>query len=284
MKPQVHGDTIDGKIRNHKSGEKCDVIAKISEKYKKWRSDNEFITGVSKRDINKKTRLLNQYKTFVRAINKKPIRGYVFTFQTKLEPTIIEEFLYYLFKDLPILQNKSLKLGPTQAYVDMGFSPSDIDSFEKDVGLDISTKDQDFAISRPVFYVVLPKPTKKVRFKELDVPVVAIEVKTWLDKTMLVGAAGTAERLKSANPNSLFIVVTETTGVGKGVILNKTRIDEIFVLRKQRSHERDDPQKLKPISSDVVWQLFSMVKKHLEKKWVQSSDDALSTGRLIQRN
>jgi len=284
MSQYIHGNNVVDKVSKHTSGEKKDVISKIHRRYLLWRQDNESITGILRRDITKKTKLLNRYKNFVHGLNKKGLGGYVFTFQSKLEPTILEEFLYYLFKDIPVLKGKNLKLGPVDAYVEMGFAPNDIESFEKDVSLDITTKDQDFAISRPVFYVVASEPTETAKYKELSVPIVAIEVKTYLDKTMLVGAAGTAERLKAANPNALFLLVTETTGVGKGVVLGKTKIDEIFVIRKQRSIEKDMPGKLKPIDDQVVWDLFSMVRDHLKRKWIKASDDALSTGRLINRS
>lgn len=42
-----------------------------------------------------------------------------------------------------------------------------------------------------------------------DIPVVAIECKTYLDKTMLEGSSRAAEEVKARNPNGLYIVVME---------------------------------------------------------------------------
>jgi hypothetical protein len=42
-----------------------------------------------------------------------------------------------------------------------------------------------------------------------DIPAIAIECKTYLDKTMLQDASTAAEELKHRNPNAMYIVVAE---------------------------------------------------------------------------
>lgn len=124
----------------------------------------------------------------------------------------------------------------------------------------INVKDQDFAIYREV-QIKADGESKKV-----NVPVVSIECKTYIDKTMLEGSIATAEKIKSGNPYCLFIVVTEWYNVSTEVDPAYSRIDQIYVLRK--GIRRKQPQgKEKPIDPDVVIDLFAYVKRHLERDW-----------------
>lgn len=98
-----------------------------------------------------------------------------------------------------------------------------------------------------------------------NVPILAIENKTFLDKTMLEGAVATAEKLKSGNPYSTFIVVTETYAVSEDVDPIYSRIDQIFVLRKCKHNSKNRmPDKIKP---EVLKKLVDMVERRLTGTW-----------------
>lgn len=73
----------------------------------------------------------------------------------------------------------------------------------------------------------------------LDIPVVAIECKTYLDKTMLEGSSRAAEDLKARNPNSLYIVIMEWIKLTSDVNLRKYKVDQIYVLRQQKNTDRE---------------------------------------------
>jgi hypothetical protein len=279
MDKYPHGKNIETKLKREKIPENIELLNEIKEKYREWKRNNEKIKGTSKEDIFKKVGLLNEYKNFIDQPKFKKEKGqkFGFTFQSKLHSTVIEEFLFYLFKDMDIIKNRKIILGPAKAYVDMSFSPKNIKEWEINPGVDIKVKDQDFAIGKEIFCIF--SSTKEIKNKiekTILVPIIAIECKTYLDKTMLDGASYAAERLKRGNPYALYIVLTETNALDKNVNPKHTQIDEIFVLRRQRASERI----LRPIDKEIIWELFNFVKSHLEKEW-WNPEEATGRGRLI---
>ena len=72
-------------------------------------------------------------------------------------------------------------------------------------------KDQDFAIYREFDLKINDK------IHNIRIPIVAIENKTYIDKTMLEGIIATAEKVKNGNPYSRFVVVSENYDVDLSV-------------------------------------------------------------------
>jgi hypothetical protein len=96
----------------------------------------------------------------------------------------LEEFLFILF-----FQNKlcsQLKKGAIEAYSNLFFNPKNFKDFvNKPASLYISRKNQDFTIYNE--YEIVVDKEKRV----LKVPIISIECKTYLDKTMLEGSIST---------------------------------------------------------------------------------------------
>lgn len=119
----------------------------------------------------------------------------------------------------------------------------------------------------------------------LQVPAVAIECKTYLDKTMLEGSSTAGAQLLARNPNAMYVVVAEWLKLTDKVNLKKYRVDQIFVLRKQKNTDRefryDEGYEKNPIYPDVVEALFEMVREHLTNTWDGSVQNKLKTGLLI---
>lgn len=279
MEIYIHGKNIKTKLSTERNKVNIKLLKEIIPRYEKWRELNKKIIGISREDIYRRVELLNNYKNFIDQDKFRKERGrkYGFTFQSKLHSTVIEEFLYYLFKDIPILKNKAIALGPTKAYVDMSFSPRSLEHWKVNPGVDIKVKDQDFAIGKEIFCIFSSTKERKNKVeKTLLVPIIAIECKTYLDKTMLDGASYAAERLKRGNPYALYVVLTETNALDINVNPKHTQIDEIFILRKQKANERIS----KPIDKQIIWELFNFIKNHLEKEW-WNPEKATKRGRLI---
>lgn len=118
-----------------------------------------------------------------------------------------------------------------------------------------------------------------------DIPVVAIECKTYLDKTMLEGSSRAAEDLKARNPNSLYLVVMEWIKLTSNVNLRKYKVDQIYVLRQQKNTDRKDRYKVtyvkNPINPVVVQHLFRKVREHLTMDWVGGIELGIQRGWLI---
>lgn len=232
------------------------------------------ITGVSDNDIRERVKLLNNYYNFFITNNLDKI----FTFQGKMRSTILEEFIFLLFhpyfKTLINPNDKREKIlldGGAKAYTNLYVSAKDIKEFIHTPRVKINEKDQDYAIYRKI----------KIKVDEaqpitIKTPIIAVECKTHVDKTMLQGIITTAEDLKSGNPFTWFGVVTESYEVDFSVDLKRTRIDQIYVLRKQKKREPE-----KPIDSDVVIKLFKEVKHHIEGSWSDTKNKMETEGILI---
>lgn len=121
--------------------------------------------------------------------------------------------------------------------------------------------------------------------RTFDMPAIAIECKTYLDKTMLESCSTTGEQLKKNNPNALYIIVAERLKLGEAVNLKSCKIDQIYILRKEKNVDREDRFNAgyiaNPIYEDVVWHLFSMVRNYLATDWGGKIADGLQRGYLI---
>ncbi|AKL98476.1 Bpu10I family restriction endonuclease [Endomicrobium proavitum] len=232
------------------------------------------LKGYSKKIIEERTQLLNQYFDFMTE------NGYdnTFTSQGKFRPTIMEEFMYLLFKDLFLDIKKDLKdqhnlinLGGVKAYTNLYFSAKNLKQFVENPIIGINNKNQDFAIYRPIDLKINNESVQKI-----NLPIIAIENKTYIDKTMLEGSIATAEKIKSGNPYSLFFIVTETYEVDSSVDPAYSRIDQIFVLRKSKN--KDDGNKIFP---EVVFSIVKEVKEHLDRNWSNIEEKLKMNGKII---
>ena len=115
-------------------------------------------------------------------------------------------------------------------------------SFVETPLMNINSKDQDFAIYRKVKISLDDNNTKTV-----NIPCVAIESKTYIDKTMLDTIIATADKLKGGNPYTKFVAVSETYDVDLKVDPAYSRIDQIYVLRKCKP----DTNPLPPIDGHI---------------------------------
>ncbi len=189
--------------------------------------------------------------------------------------------MYYLFKDLLTRLNeeveqddekiKPILLGGIRAYSNLYFAPENFKAFVKKPNMQVNVKDQDFTIYRAI---TIKADGEK---KTINVPVVSIECKTYIDKTMLEGSIATAEKIKNGNPYSLFLVVTEWYDVSYDVDPAYSRIDQIFVLRKQKRRSNRN----NPIYFEVVRDLFNFVKEHLERDWSNIEQKLKREGKIL---
>ena len=198
-----HKDNLTSKIaRNYKS-QKLFFQNYYSNYYEPWHLKNLAITGIQKKDIVKKISLLEKYYKHICDANnsKRPqgARKEWITFQSKFRPTVLEEFSYYLLKDLPEI--KQLKFVFKKKKVHTGFeinSGGDVLSKEKDVDCCI---------------VKAAKSTIDKKKMLMLIPIIAIECKTYLDGTMWNEAQYSALMLKRVNSAAKVYVLTESNQV-----------------------------------------------------------------------
>jgi len=238
----IHASNIYTKLKDGKS---LDFLFECAGKYA------DFHNKFSTKNLEESVSILNTYKNFVHKNNNN-----IFSAQSKFESTILEECMYRLFREF---ENEVVKIGNIKAYSNLYFSPLDFADFQNRSSVKINVKDQDFAIYKKVQFTIQDSQNPIITF----VPVVAIECKTYLDKTMLEGSIATAEKIKNGNPYCKFCIVTEYYEVDKGVDVKHSRIDQIYVLNKNAKRKSS----ISNISIDVVYLLYNDIKQHLVQKW-----------------
>ena len=175
---------------------------------------------------------------------------------------------------------KRIKCGAVQAYSNLYITAKNIGGFVNEPPIaGINTKNQDYTIYREMKVTVTSDSGSSTQ--PIQVPILAIENKTYLDKTMLEGAIATAEKLKSGNPYSTYIVVTETYAVACDVDPAYSRIDQIFVLRKCK-HDKNN-RRPQPISPDVLGRLVKMVEARLTDTWADVEERMQNNGEIINQ-
>jgi hypothetical protein len=263
-------------------------LAEIRQRYDIWKSANLALLGPlsdvgdeDKAIISKRVGLLNDYKDFV----DQQKYAEMFDSRSNLHSTILEEFMYFLFKDMVTEISQDALLGKSHTFKDLFFRPDSYHSMLASPSLFVEKKDHDFAIGVRMSAMFNCANQTTQQQEEWDLPAVAIECKTYLDKTMLQDASTAAEQLKYRNPNALYIVVAEWLKLTEAVNLRKFKIDQVYVLRKQKNTDREyrflDTYQKNPIYEDVVLHLFDNVRSFLTSPWQGGIPSGLERGYLI---
>ena len=147
--------------------------------------------------------------------------------QSKFRSSFLEELSEYMFKDLPAIKRKEL-----------GFFNKGIFAGMK-IGTNMSpaviTKDVDFCIGKKV-----PISIGNDSF-EIIMPIIAVEVKTYLDATMFGEVQHSSGLLKNAIPNVKTYVLMEYNRVANEKIIaarHENNVDEMFALRLKKESEK----------------------------------------------
>lgn len=268
QKSLIHANNIIAKI---KKGQKLEIIVDVISEYNKYAKINK-IKGYSDTVIKQRVDALNAYYDVFEQYETE------FDSRSKWRSTILEEFMFYLFRDL-VYEYKSkyendnsdiLQLGSQKAYTNFFIKAKNLRNFIHSPQFSINDKDQDFSIFRPLKIKIEDK------IVETHIPAISIENKTYVDKTMLDGAIATAEKIKSGNPYSLFLVVSETWDVASRVDPAYSRIDQIYILRKSKRRGAK-----KEIYLDIVLDLFNKVKDHLDRDWSNIEHKIKQFGKVI---
>lgn len=162
------------------------------------------------------TKVINDYYKKLDEFTKK----YKITSQSKFRSTFLEELSTYLFQDNDYIKNNKLGIYNKGIYAGIKIG--------NDLKINIMKKDVDFCIGKKV--------TMKIENKNFEIilPIIAVEVKTYLDATMLGEVQFSSKLLKSATPNVKTYVLMETNQVGYDKLISARYdkvLDEMFVLR-----------------------------------------------------
>jgi hypothetical protein len=241
-----HESNIDGKI-NSNYKEIGDEFSDFKEQHYRlyYYQAQLAITGIQIEDINEKTRLLSEYYTRVDSfIGNMAGNGVKITSQSKFRPTVLEEFCGFLLKDIPEIGRLNLDFFNKGVFAGI--------TLDRGGNAKIKTKDIDFCIGKE-FDVNIGDENYTI-----IIPVIAIECKTYIDKTMLSEAQFTAQKMKQGSPNVKVYCVSERNEIDVDEIPTKGRtpLDQIFIIRGKTTN---------PVSNEAVFSFFTEVKLALEK-------------------
>ena len=288
----VHGDNLKEK-ENHKTKYMDDIskayLNEIRAKYDIWKKGNEDLKGPTstvslEEDIEilkKRTALFSEYKEFV----DQQKYAELFDSRSNLHSSILEEFVYFLFKDMVFEFSPNALLGKAHAFKDIFFSAPNFKEMVTKPHTRIEKKDHDFVIGINIHSKMHCAGNDVEEVDIFQIPAVAIECKTYLDKTMLEGSSTAAEQLRHKNPNAIYIVLSEWLKLSESINLSKYRVNQIYVLRKQKNTDREfryaDDYVKNPIYDDVVFHLFQTVRDHLTMDWENGISFGLQKGYLL---
>jgi hypothetical protein len=208
-----------------------------------------------------------------------------FDSRSNLHSSVLEEFMYYLFRDLVKGISANALIGKSHSFKDVFFRANSYGAMVNSPSALIEKKDHDFAIGTSIKAVMRCAGSQVIEQHDWDVPAVAIECKTYLDKTMLQDVSTAAEQLKQKNPNAMYIVVAEWLKLTESVNLKKFKIDQIYVLRKQKNTDREfryeSTYQKNPIYPDVIAHCFFTVREFLTTDWDGGITHGLDKGYLI---
>lgn len=181
--------------------------------------------------------------------------------QSKFVSSFIEEISVYLFKDLPDITSNTLGVFNRGIYAGLKIDGSR--------HIEIIKKDVDFCIGKKIHIVIdNQQPTT------LILPVVAVEVKTYLDATMFGEVKSSSKSIKSASPNSRTYVLMGYKNLADEHIFAARQdsvLNEIFVLRANEHS---------PIDADTIFDYWKEISTAI---YELANDDGIHVpGRLLK--
>ena len=287
----VHGNNLEQKEKHQTKYRDADsrrYLVEIRERYNQWKSANEELVGPTadagandSEIIAERVRLLNDYKEFL----DQQHYAEKFDSRSNLHSSVLEEFMYYLFRDIVRGISTTALIGKSHSFKDVFFRAPSYKEMVKTPHALVEIKDHDFAIGASFKATMKCEGSVTAEEHNWDIPAVAIECKTYLDKTMLQDVSTAAEQLKQKNPNAMYIVVAEWLKLTESVNLKKYKIDQIYVLRKQKNTDRefryDAGYQKNPIYADVVEHCFNSVREFLTADWEGGISHGLDRGFLM---
>lgn len=163
------------------------------------------------------TDIFNEYSKEINAFSMR----YNIKSQSKFASTYLEEISSYLFKDIPEIRSGELGIFNKKIYAGL--------KIDNNKRIGIITKDVDFCIGKKVNISIDDQLAT-----ELILPVVAVEVKTYLDATMFGEVKSSSKAIRSASPNSKAYVLMGYKDLADEHIIaarQDSALTEMFALR-----------------------------------------------------
>lgn len=237
--PTPHGEKLTALTNNARvPAEDGPKVQETIERYQTWRTGLLEARGSDEEIITSLVAQLNEYKRFIEVdliFDSSKDWLYRQKGQTKLDNSIMEEFLPALVLAVhrTRLTGGQYQIGPTKCFSGLRFLSS-FATMPTGAGATVKAKDQDFAISRPVYiqtshFANFAEPSTS----RANLAYIAAECKTNLDKTMFQEAASTAQEVKTSVAGAKYYLLCEWLDMTP-ISTSVTPIDEIIILRRAK--------------------------------------------------
>ncbi len=262
----IHENNLKSKINSNYKNKGEEIKRFYEEVYIRYREQLKSLDYISKDlDVFKKAaKLIDEYLIKVEDLSSR----INITSQSKFKSTFIEEISTYLFSALPLIRDNTFGIYNKNIYAGM--------KINNHMHIDIISKDVDFCVGKKVELKV--DETQKL---SIIIPIVCVEVKTYLDATMFGEVQYSSRQIKNASPNVKTYVLMEYNDVSKEKIIAArydNNLNEMFVLR---SGSRKDSVSNTPMDPAALLEYYEEVSTNIEHAEVE--DIVNDTGRLLNR-
>lgn len=255
----IHQNNLLNKISKNYNNKAQEIRAFYNDEYLPMRAyllSIDFSSG-NFSDFKKATDKINEYYSKLEAFSTL----HRITSQSKFASTYLEEISCYLFKDI-----KEIVTGELGVFNKKIYAGLKINSNGK---IEIIMKDVDFCIGKSV-HISIDGDSEL----NLIIPVIAVEVKTYLDATMFGEIKSSSKSIRSATPNSKTYVLMGYKNIADEHIVAARQdsvLSEMFVLRKNKTSL---------IDANVIYDYWKEITNAIAEVY---KDDIIETpGRLLR--
>ncbi len=255
----VHENNFKTKIKKNYKNKRNEIEKFYNTYYLQLRNEIESIV-LSEYNISsfkKATDLFNDY--YNELINFSNLNN--ISSQSKFTSTFLEEISVYLFKNIPDISSNTLGVFNKGIYAGL--------KINNNKNIEIIKKDVDFCIGKKVNITIDNQSSKT-----LIIPIVAVEVKTYLDATMFGEVKSSSRAIKNASPNSKTYLLVGYKDLANEHIISARQdsaLNEIFVLRYNKNA---------PIDSDTLYEYWKEINNSIKE--LSNENSFVVPGRLLK--
>ncbi len=239
----VHENNIRNKISENYHGKRAELQQFYNNTYLPMRESLLNITFSPDNEdaFNRAAEIINHYfNDLWRASELYNINA-----QSKFESTYYEEISCYLFHNLPQIENETYSIFNKGIYAGLKIDTNNhISIIKKDVDFCIGRKTTvEFDNERPI---------------SLILPIITVEVKTYLDATMFGEVKSSSKAIRSASPFSRAYILMGYKDLADEHIIaarQDSTLTEIFALRRDKEAE---------INASVLQEYYKEIKNAIE--------------------
>ncbi len=251
-----HGDTITELLETDKDALRKMYLNEITLQYRKWKTANLEITSNSHEDLKKKINLYSEYREFL--FTKKFREENTFLKQRKLFETAFSEFLYYVMKDLKIIEEMELHFGRADVPLNLKFEYEKLENIKKENLLILSNQKMRMVVGKNLQVKYRVQGRKTYAEFDMMLPIIITETAMVLDDWFVLSNQNQVRKVKSLFPKCLSFIICEVVNHDFHVDVSSSNIDGIYILQQQTTR-----MKRRKISCEVLESFLHKIQTHL---------------------